>query len=125
MYRQGSREFEHHVATYGPHTEFGYKEFNPRFTAERFDAEQWAELFQSAGAKFVVPVAEHHDGFAMYDCAYSDWNAVKMGPRRNIVGPLASAVRKRGMGFGVSSHRAEHWWFMDAGMQFDSDVRDP
>jgi alpha-L-fucosidase len=125
MYRQGSREFEHHVATYGPHTAFGYKDFIPQFKAERFDPGQWAGLFRSAGAKFVMPVAEHHDGFAMYDCGLSDWCAAKMGPRRDLIGDLAAAVREQGLVFGLSSHRAEHWWFFDGGTQFGSDVTDP
>jgi alpha-L-fucosidase len=124
MYRQGTPEFEHHLATYGPHSQFGYKDFLPRFTAERFDADAWAELFRRAGARFVVPVAEHHDGFAMYDSALSQWTAARMGPMRDIVGQLAQAVRSRGMTFGLSSHRAEHWWFFDAGRTFDSDVQD-
>src|SRR5271157_422646 len=63
MYQPGSPEFQHHVATYGPQNKFGYKDFIPMFRAERFDAAQWAELFRRAGAKYVVPVAEHHDGF--------------------------------------------------------------
>lgn len=69
MYVQGSREFEHHVQTYGPQSQFGYKDFVPLFRAEKFDPDHWAGLFRQAGAKFVVPVAEHHDGFAMYDSA--------------------------------------------------------
>jgi alpha-L-fucosidase len=125
MYVQGSPEFAHHVATYGPQSRFGYKDFIPRFTAERFDPVGWANLFQQAGARFVVPVAEHHDGFAMYDSAFSEWTATKRGPKRDIVGELEQAVRARGMVFGVSSHRAEHWWFMDEGRKFDSDVNDP
>ena len=125
MYVEGSKEFEHHVATYGPQSEFGYKDFIPKFKAERYDPGAWADLFKKAGAKFVVPVAEHHDGFAMYDCGLSDWSAAKMGPKRDLVGDLAKAVRKRRMVFGLSSHRAEHWWFMNGGMKFDSDVRDP
>lgn len=125
MYQQGSREFQHHVETYGPQSRFGYKDFIPRFTAERFDPAAWADLFCRAGARYVVPVAEHHDGFAMYDCSLSDWCAAKMGPRRDIVGELATAVREQGLVFGVSSHRAEHWWFFDGGMKFDSDVQDP
>ena len=125
MYQQGSPEFEHHLATYGPHAQFGYKDFIPRFKAERYDPERWADLLVRAGAKYVVPVAEHHDGFAMYDCSFSDWTAVKMGPCRDVAGELAAAVRARGLVFGVSSHRAEHWWFMDGGRTFDSDVQDP
>jgi alpha-L-fucosidase len=125
MYRQGTPEFAHHVATYGPQAKFGYKDFIPLFKAEKYDPDHWAGLFRNAGAKFVVPVAEHHDGFAMYDCGFSEWCAAKMGPRRDLIGELAAAVRRQWLVFGLSSHRAEHWWFMDGGMQFDSDVRDP
>ncbi|HXY39448.1 MAG TPA: alpha-L-fucosidase [Vicinamibacteria bacterium] len=125
MYRRGSPEFQHHLATYGAQSRFGYKDFIPRLTAEKFDAAAWARLFKEAGARYVVPVAEHHDGFPMYDCSLTEWSAAKMGPHRDIVGELARAVREQGLVLGVSSHRAEHWWFYDAGMELDSDVRDP
>ena len=125
MYIQGSPAYEHHLKTWGRHTEFGYKDFVPLFKAEQFDAAEWAELFKRAGARYVVPVAEHHDGFCMYDSALTRWNAANMGPQRDIVGELAQAVRKEGLVLGVSSHRAEHWWFMNGGMQFPSDVQDP
>jgi alpha-L-fucosidase len=125
MYLVDKPEFEHHVETYGPQNKFGYKDFIPMFRAEKFDPDQWAELFRKAGAKYVVPVAEHHDGFAMFDYDFTDWSAAKMGPRRDVVGELAKAVRKQGLHFGASSHRAEHWWFYNGGMAFDSDVKDP
>lgn len=125
MYLQDRPEFQHHIETYGPQSEFGYKDFIPMFKAEAYDPDAWAELFREAGAKFVVPVAEHHDGFAMYDTALSKWCAAKMGPKRDLIGDLAKAVREKGMVFGLSSHRAEHWWFMNGGMTFDSDVQDP
>lgn len=125
MYQEGSNEFKHHVATYGAQSAFGYKDFIPRFKAEKFDPAHWADVFKRAGAKFVVPVAEHHDGFAMYDCGRSEWCAAKMGPKRDIIGDLAKSVRKEGLVFGLSSHRAEHWWFFNGGMKFDSDVKDP
>ena len=124
MYWQGTPEYEHHIATFGPQSKFGYKDFIPRFTAEKFDADAWVDLFQRAGAKYVVPVAEHHDGFAMYDSAYSKWTAAKMGPKRDVIGELAIATRKRGLAFGVSSHRAEHWFFMGGGREYNSDVND-
>jgi len=125
MYQKGSAEFEHHLATYGPQAKFGYKDFIPLFRAEKFDPDHWAGLFRRAGAKFVVPVAEHHDGFAMYDCSHSEWNAAQMGPQLDLIGELAEAVRRQWLIFGLSSHRAEHWWFFDGGMEFDSDVQDP
>jgi alpha-L-fucosidase len=125
MYKKGTPEFAHHVATFGPQSRFGYKDFIPRFTAERFDPRAWAALFKASGARYVVPVAEHHDGFPMYDCSLTEWSAARMGPRRDVIGELATAVRAEGLVFGVSSHRAEHWWFFDQGKTFDSDVRDP
>lgn len=124
MYIQGSKEFEHHIKTYGNHKDFGYKDFIPLFKAEKFDPDYWADLFRKAGAKYVVAVAEHHDGFAMYDCSFTKWCATKMGPKRDIIGELAKAVRRNFLTFGVSYHRAEHWWFFHEGTKFDSDVQD-
>lgn len=124
MYRPGTPEFEHHRTQYGGVEQFGYKDFIPHFKAEHFDPDAWALLFRRAGAQFVVPVAEHHDGFAMYDTALSPWNAQRMGPGRDIIGELAVAVRRHWMVFGLSSHRAEHWWFFNGGMLTPSDVRD-
>ncbi len=125
MYIEGSRVYEHHIKTYGPHKDFGYKDFIPMFKAEKFDAKQWAELFREAGAKYVVPVAEHHDGFQMYDSVISEWNAAKMGPCRNVVQELKDACEAQGMELGVSTHRIEHWWFMNNGKKFESDLHEP
>src|SRR5580765_5437945 len=101
MYVPGSPEYKHHVATYGPQDKFGYKDFVPMFKVERFDPAAWAELFKKAGAKYVVPVAEHHDGFAMYGSGLSDWTVAKMGP-----------------------HRVEHNFFLGPGRAIPSDVND-
>lgn len=125
MYQQGSAEYEHHRETWGDQSHFGYKDFIPMFTAENFNADDWVELFKQAGAQYIVPVAEHHDGFAMYETALSEWNAAKMGPKRDVVSELAAAARRHDLYFGVSSHRAEHWWFFDGGRKFPSDVQDP
>lgn len=115
---------EKHIATFGPLTTFGYKDFIPMFKAEKFNADAWAQLFKKAGAKYVIPVAEHHDGFPMYDSAYTQWNAAKMGPKRDVIAELSKAVRKEGMVFGLSSHRAENWWFYGEGRKVASDVTD-
>lgn len=125
MYQPGSPAYEHHLKTYGPHKDFGYKDFIPQFKGERFDAGALADLFKRAGAKYVVPSAEHHDGFAMYASKLNRWNAKDMGPKRDVAGEYAAAVRDRGMVFGLSSHRAEHYWFYKYGLTFDSDVNDP
>ena len=125
MYVEGSPEYRHHVETYGKQDKFGYKDFIPMLNAEHFDPTAWAELFKKAGAKYVVPVAEHHDGFAMYESGLSDWTVAKMGPRRDTTGELAKAVRAAGLHFGVSSHRVEHNFFLGPGRTIPSDVNDP
>jgi alpha-L-fucosidase len=124
MYRQGSRQYEHHIKTYGPLSKFGYKDFIPLFTGEKFDPQEWAELFRSAGAKFAGPVAEHCDGFAMWDSQLTKWNATRMGPCRDVVGELAKAIRQQGMHFMVSFHHFENWFFYSHLLK-DSDTVDP
>lgn len=111
MYREGTPQYEHHLKTYGGPQKFGYKDFIPSFTGEKFDPEEWAELFHKAGARFAGPVGEHHDGFCMWDTRLSDWSAAKMGPKRDVVGELEKAIRGQGLKFMVALHHAENWWF--------------
>jgi len=106
-----SQERAYHELTFGPLTKFGYKEFIPMFKAEKFNPDEWAELFQRSGARFAGPVAEHHDGFAMWDSALTPWNAAKMGPKRDVVGELAKSIKAKGMKFVAAFHHAEHWYF--------------
>ncbi len=125
MYRKGTKVYEYHIKHFGPQDKFGYKDFIPLFKGEHFDPVAWAKLFKKAGAKYVVPVAEHHDGFAMYKTSLSKWNAYDMGPKRDVIGELAKAIRSQGMVFGLSSHRAEHWFYFYNGRLIHSDVNDP
>jgi alpha-L-fucosidase len=114
---------EWHRNTYGPHHEFGYKDFIPLFTASKFDAKEWAELFRRSGAKYVIPTAEHHDGFALWDSALTPWDAKDMGPRRDLIGELAEAVRAAGLKFGVSNHRIEHFNFINPADELRADLQ--
>ncbi len=125
VYRQNSPEFIHHNEKYGNLKDFGYKDFIPMFKAEKFDADEWADLFSKSGAKFVMPVAEHHDGFQMYNSELSRFNSAQMGPKRDVLFEIKTAVEKRDMKICASTHRAEHWWFFNYGTEFDSDVNDP
>lgn len=125
MYVKDSPEYKHHIETYGKHTEFGYKDFIPLFKGEHFNADRWIELFARAGAEYVVPVAEHHDGFQMYNSEISHWNACEMGPKRDVLGELTESCHLRGLVNCASSHRIEHWFFMGHGREFESDVKEP
>jgi alpha-L-fucosidase len=102
-----------HTAHFGAHDTFGYKDFIPRFTQEKFDPDAWADLFQQSGARFVVPTAQHHDNFALWDSKVTPFNAKAMGPHRDLIGDLAKAVRARGLKFGVSNHGIENFQFIN------------
>jgi len=125
MYRPGEGAYKDFRARFGGDPAKGYKDLIPLFNAEHFDAAEWARVFKESGAQYVVPVAEHHDGFSMYDSGLSDWTVVKMGPKRDTLGELAKAIRAEGLHFGLSSHRAEHNFFYDGGREIRSDVNDP
>lgn len=124
MYDKSNPAHAYHEKTYGPVTKFGYKDFIPMFKAENFNADEWAKIFKASGAKYVVPVAEHHDGFAMYHSTFNKWNSVNMGPKRDVIGELKKAIQKQHLHFGLSSHRCENAWFYEYGMQIPSDVQD-
>jgi alpha-L-fucosidase len=125
MYIKDSNEYKHHIKTYGNHKDFGYKDFIPMFKAEKFNPDEWAELFAQAGAEYVIPVAEHHDGFQMYRSEISHWNAYEMGPKRDVLGELELSCHAKGLELGASSHRIEHWFFLGHGKDFDSDIKEP
>ncbi|BBD73313.1 alpha-L-fucosidase [Sulfodiicoccus acidiphilus] len=125
MYLAQRPEYRHHLENYGQHSKFGYKDFFPHFRGEKFDPHRWVSTFLRAGARYVVLVAEHHDGYSMWDSSLNPWNSKRTGPGRDVVGELASAARSAGLTFGVSYHRAEHWWYFEGGRRFESDVRDP
>ena len=120
MYKRDNPAFAHHRDTWGAQAAFGYKDFIPMFKAERWDPDAWVALFKQAGAKYVVPVAEHHDGFPMYDTDLTPWNAARMGPGRDVVAELEQAVRNGGLRFGVSSHRAHNWRYYTYSDDFDT-----
>jgi len=112
--------YQHHVKEWGHPGEFGYKDFIPLFKAENFDAKAWIDLFEKTGAKYVVPVAEHHDAFAMYNSKHTCWNSVNMGPKRDVLGELTTAARARGLKIGASSHLAFNWNYFNKKPAFDT-----
>ena len=87
-----------------------YKAYAKDFTAAKYDPEAWAQLFADVGAKYVVITAKHHDGFTLYDSKYSDWNAVKASAAgRDLLQPLADAVRAKGLKFGLYYSQSQDW----------------
>ncbi len=109
MYCNGNKINKYHKEKYGDLKDFGYKDFIPMFTAEKFNANKWAKLFKKAGAQFAGPVAEHADGFAMWDSEITEWNSAKMGPKIDVVQEMQDAIKKQGLKFLLTFHR--HWLY--------------
>lgn len=109
MYRSDGHAVEkHHRETYGDPKDFNYHDFVPMFTAEHFDAEDWASLFNDAGAKFAGPCAQHHDGFALWRSELNPWNSFDRGPQKDITGELGEAIKSEGMKFITTFHHARN-----------------
>jgi len=114
MYVPGANrgQYKHHVETYGHPSKFGFKDIIPLWKAENFDPDRLMSLYKEAGARYFVSMGVHHDNFDLWDSKHHRWNAVKMGPRRDIVGAWQKAAHKQGLKFGVSEHLgASFTWF--------------
>jgi alpha-L-fucosidase len=113
MYIPGHRHYAHHVKTYGHPSEFGYKDIIPLWKAEKFDPEALMDRYAAAGAKYFVSMGVHHDNFDLWNSRHHKWNAVAMGPKRDIVGAWRDAARRRKLRFGVSEHlgASHNWWY--------------
>jgi alpha-L-fucosidase len=112
-----------HVENFGPQERFGYKDFIPLFKQEKFNPDAWAALIKKAGARFVMPTAQHHDNFAMWDSDVTPYNAKRMGPRRDLIGALGQAVRKQGMKYGLSNHGIENFTFVNPPADLDARLK--
>lgn len=107
-----------HVKHFGDPNEFGWKDVVKTFQPKGFDAAEWADLFQEAGAKFAGPVAMHHDGYAMWNSDVTRWNAGKMAGI-DPSAELAREIRKRGMKFIASFHHGKTWDYYVPSYAFD------
>ena len=111
---------KHHIETWGSPDKFGYKDFIPIFTADKWDPDEWVSLFKQAGAKYVVSAAVHHDGFALWDSKHIPFNATVMGPKRDIVGEFMASARQAGLKTGVATHYGRHWRYYTFQPEYDT-----
>ena len=96
--------WDYHRRQYG--ADYPYQDFAPQFRAELFDPDHWAEVFKASGAKYVVLTSKHHEGFALWPSREASatwgrpWNSVEIGPKRDLLGDLSQAVRRKGLKMG-------------------------
>ena len=112
IYEQGSGHYKYHIAHYGHPSVFGYKDIIPLWKAEKWDPDRLMQLYKKAGAKYFVSMGSHHDDFFLWNSKLHKWNAVNMGPKRDVVGDWQKAAKKNGLRFGVSEHLGASFnWF--------------
>ena len=111
MYIEGEKQYEFQKQHYGPTSRFGYKDLCSQWTLLNWEPDVLMERYKNAGARFFVALASHHDGFDAWDSKHHPWNAVQVGPHRDVVGTWAAAARKQELRFGVSVHNARNWWW--------------
>ncbi|MDT8390177.1 MAG: alpha-L-fucosidase [Lentisphaeria bacterium] len=125
MYQNGHPCAIHHEKTYGHPREFGYKDLIPLFTAEKFDPDEWVEIFRDSGARFVGPTAQLHDGFALWDSKVNRWNCKAMGPKRDIMGEFTDSARGAGLKFVTTFHHSYQWFFYQLARNEGYDLDNP
>ncbi|HOO27631.1 MAG TPA: alpha-L-fucosidase, partial [Lachnospiraceae bacterium] len=113
--------YEYHRKKYGE--DFEYEAFADMWKAEKFVPQEWASLFQQAGAGYVVMVTKHHDGFCLFPSKYTDYSAVNRGPQRDLVGELTEAVREKGLKMGLYYSGMIDWRFADDPIYTEDQVK--
>ncbi|MGO9433041.1 MAG: alpha-L-fucosidase [Terracidiphilus sp.] len=112
MYVEGSEQYRYHLANYGHPSKVGYKDVVGIWKADKWDPDHLMSLYKKAGAKYFVSMGVHHDNFDLWDSKYTRWNAVNMGPKKDVVGSWRNAALKQGLRFGVSEHLwISYKWF--------------
>ena len=120
MYMQGDPAYDFHVKTYGHPSKVGFKDIDRMWKAERWDPEGLMDLYQAAGAKYFMTLANHHDNFDNFASKHHAWNSTRIGPMKDIVGTWAAICKKRGVRLGVSNHSAHAWHWLQVAYGYDA-----
>jgi alpha-L-fucosidase len=121
MYEEGSWQYKSHLERYGHPSQFGFKDVINEWHAENWSPDDLLDLYQRAGVKYFVAMANHHDNFDTWDSKHHAWNAVRVGPRKDLMAGWRKAARDRGMRFGVSVHAAHAWMWYEVAQGADKE----
>jgi len=120
MYQEGSGQYKSHLQKYGHPSKSGFKDVIYEWKAEKWDPEELVSLYKNAGAQYFMALANHHDNFDLFDSKYQDsWNAVKIGPKKDLIGGWAKAAKNNGLPFGVSIHASHAWRWYEVAQRSD------
>ena len=116
-----TREFKLHRELFGDQNEFGYKDLIMEFQPKKFNAEEWADIFERSGARFAGPMGTHHDNFMLWDSEVTRWNSMRTAGI-DMCDDLEKAIRKHDMKYLITFHHAFAWWFFSESYKFDGGV---
>ena len=119
MYIEGSHAYKYHVEHYGHPSEFGFKDILPLFKAEKWDPDKLVERYKRLGAQYFFVLGNHHDNFDLWDSKYQEWNAVNMGPKKDLIDGWAKAAKKHGLPLGISFHADHAWNWYEPSQRYD------
>jgi len=120
MYIEGDKDYAFHVAHYGPQSRFGFKELCAQWTLLNWDPEALIARYKKAGARIFVTLANHHDAMDTWNSQHNPWNAMNIGPHKDVVGTWGRAARDAGLRLGVTVHQARNWWWFQTAHGADS-----
>ena len=119
MYIEGSHAYRHHLKNYGHPSEVGFKDILPLFKAEKWDPDKLVERYKRLGAQYFFVLGNHHDNFDLWDSKYQQWNAVNIGPERDLIEGWAKAAKKHGLPLGISFHADHAWTWYEPAQRYD------
>lgn len=119
MYMEGSYAYRYHKEHYGHPSEVGFKDILPLFKAEKWDPDKLVERYKRLGAQYFFVLGNHHDNFDLWDSKYQEWNAVNMGPKRDLIDGWAKAAKKYGLPLGISFHADHAWTWYEPAQRYD------
>jgi alpha-L-fucosidase len=112
MYMEGTDKYKIHLQKYGHPSQFGFKDVINQWKADKWQPDELLSLYKSAGAKYFVALANHHDNLDLFNSTHQPWNAVRVGPKKDIISAWANSARKNGLYFGASVHASHAWsWY--------------
>ncbi len=120
MYQEKNEDYKYHIQKYGHPSKVGFKDVINEWKAEKWDPDTLVKLYKNAGAKYFVAMANHHDNFDNYDSTYQPWNAVNLGPKKDLIGGWAKAAKAHGLPFGVTVHAAHAWSWYETSQRSDA-----
>ncbi len=120
MYREEKNAYANHLKNFGHPSRVGYKDVLTRWNPDKFDPSYYVKLYKEAGARFLLVQGVHHDNYDLWDSSHQPWNSVNIGPKRDLVGEWAEAIRKENLHYGITFHHEYTWWWWQTAFRSDT-----